>query len=665
MVNLGTLPLAVPPYGNRSKASAINNSGQVIGSSGSGFGGDPQCCDHAFLYDPATGMIDLGEVDTSAINNSGQVVRVGASGAFLYTEKTGMIDLGTLPGDDASYASGINDLGQVVGGSFHDDGTTSIHHSFLYSPATGMVNLSTLDAVGAVARAINNSGQILGSITTANGNDDPFLYSSETGMIDLGTLGGNLAVPEHVNDSGEFVGYSYIDSINDTHAFLYSKATGMVNLNSFLPSNSGWVLRDATAINNSGQIVGQAYDPMDDETDAFVLNVSPRVVNVVTHGFNPTPTDPTGFRQPFVDLGKELDQELPKGTDLQGEVNSYVTQWDSSSGWIGAFASVASSLLGVPADLAFQSARLFMVEAAANAEQAAQTAYSDLTDPQSIYLGPPSDGQLIQLIGHSRGAAVNARLSQILHEHGYNVDQYISLDGYSTDWPLPSNILGDISIVGTTNADRKVNYEVVQGLLPAIIGQLEKIVGKPLTTSETKALLDAGTDWRANDRQSGFDNLTIQARARMAIRFPIISILWIFTRTSAIPISRATSTSSSMTPPARWLQRLAMNPAGSSMMTAAAAAPDYSNFHDGSFASLGSFWNDVKAANINAGDSSVVAYWLSMVTDPDQLLSAEWTVSGNAYLVQSDGNTTAELTQSATPTSIGQYLELDSHLPQR
>jgi probable HAF family extracellular repeat protein len=38
-------------------------------------------------------------------------------------------------------------------------------------------------------------------------------------------------------------------------AFLWSRET-MVDLNSFLPTNSGWVLYGATGINDLGQIVG-------------------------------------------------------------------------------------------------------------------------------------------------------------------------------------------------------------------------------------------------------------------------------------------------------------------------------------------------------------------------------------------------------------------------
>jgi probable HAF family extracellular repeat protein len=72
-------------------------------------------------------------------------------------------------------------------------------------------------------------------------------------VIDLGTLpGGNISNAYGVNDHGQVVGVSN-GSPSVTHAFLWTKSTGMKDLGTF-GVNVSW----AQAINDSVQIVGQA-----------------------------------------------------------------------------------------------------------------------------------------------------------------------------------------------------------------------------------------------------------------------------------------------------------------------------------------------------------------------------------------------------------------------
>jgi probable HAF family extracellular repeat protein len=103
-----------------------------------------------------------------------------ALAALAYT----ITDLGTLGGHN-SEGNDINASGQVTGASFTADG---FFHAFRWDPVTGMQDLGTLSgALGEISSGsgINDSGQVAGG----SGNS-AFLWDPVTGMQDLGTLGG-------------------------------------------------------------------------------------------------------------------------------------------------------------------------------------------------------------------------------------------------------------------------------------------------------------------------------------------------------------------------------------------------------------------------------------------------------------------------------------------
>ena len=77
----------------------------------------------------------------------------------------GLTELGTLGGGySSSYASGINDAGQVVGFSTGPD------HAFITGPnGVGMTDLGTLGGGISRATGINDAGQVVGYSDTAIG----------------------------------------------------------------------------------------------------------------------------------------------------------------------------------------------------------------------------------------------------------------------------------------------------------------------------------------------------------------------------------------------------------------------------------------------------------------------------------------------------------------
>ena len=167
-------------------AVVVNDLGLIAGSS--------RTCDgsyiHAVLWQYGK-IVKLGSLGGTfnypvGINNWGQVTGESnlpgdtATHAFLWQKHNGMIDLGTLPGDLSSSGDGINDLGQIVGGSCDIDENC---RAFLWQDGV-MTDLNTLippDSTLYLVEAtgtINNRGQIGGyAYDTASGEFHAFLLN--------------------------------------------------------------------------------------------------------------------------------------------------------------------------------------------------------------------------------------------------------------------------------------------------------------------------------------------------------------------------------------------------------------------------------------------------------------------------------------------------------
>jgi probable HAF family extracellular repeat protein len=120
-----------------------------------------------------------------------------------------VVDLGTLPGDDVSISTAINDSGQVVGYSVRY--ADFRFRAFLWEKGV-MKELGTLGGNGSLAWDINDSGQIVGGSDTGKqdlyGSDlaHAFLWTKMTAMIDLTPdVGNQFTRAEGINNAGEVI----------------------------------------------------------------------------------------------------------------------------------------------------------------------------------------------------------------------------------------------------------------------------------------------------------------------------------------------------------------------------------------------------------------------------------------------------------------------------
>jgi probable HAF family extracellular repeat protein len=212
-------------------------------------------------------VLDLGgTTSASGINDSGEVVGGTSSGggSFLYSDgNVQYLHLPTL-GGSGSGVIGINDSGQLTGNS--SLAGNLVVHAFLYGNGS-MVDLGTLGGSFSYAAAINNNGQVTG-LSSTKFNAHAFLYS-DGHMQDLGTLSGrenDFSQGIAINDLGEVVGYSKVDG--DWRAFLCANGS-MQDLGTL-----GGDASAAHGINDSGEVVGSSVTGIDGfaGSDAFLYD---------------------------------------------------------------------------------------------------------------------------------------------------------------------------------------------------------------------------------------------------------------------------------------------------------------------------------------------------------------------------------------------------------
>lgn len=250
LFSLGTLG------GLYSLGQGINNAGEVTGYSFV----SPQTVEfHAFVSRGGV-MTDLGTLGGSMgagydINEAGQVtgdstVAGDSENHAFFFDGTNMRDIGTLGGTYSS-ASRLNNLGQVTGYSSTADDAEFL--AFLYDNGV-LRSLGSLGGTFSLGYVINDGGVVAGDSSLAGDEIvQGFVWSGGV-MTSVGHLGSQFSSVWGLNNSNAVVGVS-TNAQGLSRAFLWRNGA-LVDLNSTLRPDAGWVLEGAYFINDAGQIVG-------------------------------------------------------------------------------------------------------------------------------------------------------------------------------------------------------------------------------------------------------------------------------------------------------------------------------------------------------------------------------------------------------------------------
>lgn len=229
-------------------------------------------------------------VDLAPLTLTGAARAVNASGAiagwvFDNGVKAVVWSNGTAAVVPATYAQAfaLNNVGMITGTFFNSDNTL---RAFTWS-AGGTPNvLPSLGGFTSEGNGINEQGDVVGdSYRSMSFDEIAVLWPAYGPLVELGTFGGPASSARDINNQGQIVGYA-LEASGSPRAFLSEAGAPIVDLNTLLPPDSGWVLLSANAINDAGQIVGEGT--FNGEPRAFLLtppvasDTTPPVVSSVT-----------------------------------------------------------------------------------------------------------------------------------------------------------------------------------------------------------------------------------------------------------------------------------------------------------------------------------------------------------------------------------------------
>jgi uncharacterized membrane protein len=252
-------PLGLLPGDGPTKATDINNAGVIVGW---GQSHEPVIEERGFKYDDGE-LAVLPLSRAYAINDSGWVAGSFHGSAALLSPDGEITELTLADGPVAGVAYDINQNGVVVGKTMGTDGHWEATR---WTPHDGMYFGQSLELVPAVesqATALNDAGEIVGSVTRAvdrSGHTRREAWNWHAGPLgeSLGLVAdGDDAVATAVNAGGLFspqglvVGYGNTVPDGSVHAFV--RLPGSLGLAELALSGAWSVLTD---VSDRGRLVG-------------------------------------------------------------------------------------------------------------------------------------------------------------------------------------------------------------------------------------------------------------------------------------------------------------------------------------------------------------------------------------------------------------------------
>lgn len=259
--DLGTLG------GLNSYAYDLNNAGTVVG--GSNLLGGDNLMTHAFSYQNGT-MTDIappiGAVRSWAngINDAGHVVGTtidpnygGDMTVFFVRNGSTQVMKSPLNGMYWADAQAINNLGVAVGSA---GGSTGVYvHAFTYDVASGKskaTDISMPEQWYSNPSDINDHNIVVGAMEMGSSAPHAFMYTNGVYM-DLGTGDRQFSQATAINEAGQIVGYVYDQGLENSRAFLYEKGS-MTYLDTLIDPSLALTFANSYDINEQGQIVANA-----------------------------------------------------------------------------------------------------------------------------------------------------------------------------------------------------------------------------------------------------------------------------------------------------------------------------------------------------------------------------------------------------------------------